>query len=117
MLLTDLQATLPTVASYLYDLPACNISHNHKTIVQTRASSHVMQQNTYLKGVIARDELVLQVNDSKDPVEVVMQVDRYKDFVMLVPGQLGMLGIALLLIAPVCNLSVSVHAMMLVSAV
>ena len=54
--------------------------------MQIRASSFVMQQNTYLKGVIARDELVLQVDDSKNPVELVMQVDRNKDFVMLVPG-------------------------------
>lgn len=88
-----------------------------KTIIQIKASNLVMQQNTYLKGVVARDETVLQVDDSKNPMEVVMQVDRYKDFVMLVPGQLGMLGIALLLIAPVCNLRVSVIAMMLVSAV
>lgn len=76
-----------------------------------------MHQNTYLKGVIARDELVLQVNDGKNPVELVMQVDRNKDFVMLVPGQLGMLGIAFLVIAPVCNLIVSVYSMMLVPAV
>lgn len=67
-----------------------------------------MQQKIYLKGVIASDELVLQVDDSKNPMELVMQVDRNKDFVMLVPGQLGMLGIAFLLIAPVCNLSVFV---------
>ena len=62
--------------------------------MQLRASSLVMQQNTYLKGVIARDELVLQVDDGKNPMGVVMQVDRNKNFVMLVPGQLGMLDIA-----------------------
>lgn len=60
---------------------------------------------------------MLQVDDSNNPVKIVVQVDGDKDFIVLVPWHFGMLGKAFLLIKPAGNLSKPVYAVVLVSEV
>lgn len=73
--------------------------------------------NTYQKRIIAGDDLVLQVNGSSYPMEAVMQIDGYKNLVVLIPGNFGMLGFAFLAIKPAGNLLKSVCTVVLVSTI
>ena len=73
--------------------------------------------NTYQKRIIAGDDLVLQVNDSSYPMKAVVQIDGYKNLVMLIPGNFGMLGFAFLAIKPAGNLLKPVYTVVLVSAI